>query len=60
FKEFAPYIEKCKFHDCSHTGEIGCGVLAAVKDGHIASSRHDSYKALYERQKDIKEWERRK
>ena len=38
----------------------GCAVLAAMKEGEIASSRHDSYCTLYEAAKNIKEWELQK
>jgi ribosome biogenesis GTPase len=59
FREFAPYRERCRFTGCSHTCEQGCAVLAAVKAGGIAASRHESYRAMYEDAKQIKEWERR-
>ena len=57
FIEFADYIGECKFSDCSHTGEKGCAVKAAVDEGEIPLSRYESYCALYERQKNIKDWE---
>ncbi len=47
FPEFAPYIDKCGFADCSHTVEKGCAVLEALKGGKISASRHESYKAQY-------------
>lgn len=43
FREFEPYLGGCKFRDCSHTVEIGCKVLEALKNGGISQSRHDSY-----------------
>jgi len=57
FIEFSEYIGNCKFSDCSHTGEIGCAVKAALEEGKIAHSRYESYCVLYERQKNIKDWE---
>ena len=57
FVEFADYIGECKFSDCSHTGEIGCAVKQALSEEKIAQSRYESYCALYERQKNIKDWE---
>ncbi len=57
FIEFSEYIDDCKFSDCSHTNEIGCSVKKAVENGEISSSRYESYCALYERQKNIKDWE---
>ncbi len=43
FREFVPYLEECDFRDCSHTVEKGCGVLKAISNGKIHSSRHESY-----------------
>lgn len=57
FVEFAPYLGNCKFADCRHINEIGCAVKGAVDGGEIPQSRYESYKALYDRQKNIKEWE---
>ncbi len=57
FPEFEPYRTKCRFTGCSHTKEKGCAVLAAVEAGEIPKSRHESYLALYEDAKNIKEWE---
>ena len=60
FREFGPHLNQCRFTGCSHTKEKGCAVLAAMKEGEIASSRHDSYCTLYEVAKNIKEWELQK
>jgi len=60
FREFAPYIEQCRFVGCSHTKEKGCAVLAAVKNGEIQKSRHASYLRLYEELKPLKEWQENK
>ena len=56
FREFAPYLNQCKFVSCSHTCEKGCAVLEAVEEGRISKSRHESYVAMYNEVKDIKEW----
>ena len=60
FREFEPYLDGCRFTGCSHTKEKGCAVLQAVEEGTIAKSRHESYLALYEDAKNIKEWEVKK
>lgn len=60
FREFEPFIGKCRFTGCSHTKEDGCAVLEAVKDGKIADSRHKSYCLMYAEAKEIKEWELKK
>lgn len=57
FREMRPFEGKCRFTGCSHTKEKGCAVLQAVADGEIAQSRHQSYVALYQAAKNIKEWE---
>lgn len=57
FREFEPYINKCKFTGCSHVSEKGCAVLKAVEEGEIPKSRHQNYCLLYEEAKSIKEWE---
>ncbi len=57
FREFAEFSDNCRFKDCSHTCEKGCSVIEAVKDGVISESRHNSYCAMYEEAKQLKEWE---
>ncbi|MGX8702465.1 ribosome small subunit-dependent GTPase A [Caproiciproducens sp.] len=56
FREFEPYLNQCKFVSCSHTCEKGCAVLKAVEEGTISTSRHESYVAMYNEVKDLKEW----
>ncbi|MEG6572223.1 ribosome small subunit-dependent GTPase A [[Clostridium] cellulosi] len=60
FREFEPYINKCRFTGCSHTKETGCAVLEALKNGEIAPSRHKSYCEMYEEAKNIKAWQLKK
>lgn len=60
FPDFEPYLGGCRFVGCSHTKEKGCAVLAALKDGVLQRSRHDSYLRLYEELKPLKEWEEAK
>ncbi len=57
FIEFAPYRDKCRFHDCAHLCEKGCAVIEAVQAGKIAASRHRSYCEMYEEARQIREWE---
>lgn len=44
---------------CAHVCEKGCSIIEAVNEGKIQKSRHDSYVAMYNEVKDIKEWERK-
>ncbi|NLL40187.1 MAG: ribosome small subunit-dependent GTPase A [Clostridiales bacterium] len=48
FREFAPYLDTCRFRDCAHVKERGCSVINAVSEGKIKSSRHSSYVMMYE------------
>lgn len=57
FREFSPYVNDCRFNDCSHTKEKGCAVIQAVKDGLIPKSRHSSYCEMFENAKLLKDWE---
>lgn len=57
FPDFAPYIGRCQFADCSHRAEPGCSVRQAVEAGQIPPTRYDSYLRLYEKSAQIKQWE---
>ena len=57
FPEFDRFLGQCRFVSCSHTGDKGCKILEAVEKGEISRSRYDSYMALYNEVKDIKEWQ---
>ncbi len=43
FVEFIPYLDDCKFQDCTHDHEPGCAVKEAVERGDIHTRRYDSY-----------------
>lgn len=57
FKEFEQSLGKCRFSSCSHTFDKGCDILRRVESGEISKSRHESYVALYNGAKDIKQWQ---
>ena len=59
FPEFEEYLGKCRFTTCRHINDRGCEIVKAVEDGKISVSRHNSYAALYNEAKDIKEWEKK-
>lgn len=52
--EFRPFISYCRFQDCTHTHEEGCGVKEAVSQGLISSARYNSY--LRMREDDVWVW----
>jgi ribosome biogenesis GTPase len=43
FPEFAAPAAACRFRTCTHRHEPDCGVLAALGEGRIATSRYRSY-----------------
>lgn len=55
-RDFAPYLEKCRWADCTHLKEEGCAVLEAVRRGDIAPSRHESFVSIYNDLKDKHPW----
>ncbi len=50
FDKIIRLSEKCKFKDCTHTGEIGCSVIEAVEQGEIEKDSYENYLSL-EREK---------
>lgn len=59
FPDFAPFLGKCRFDDCSHRKEPECAVRMAAQSGLLEPSRYDSYLRLYERAALYKQWERK-
>ncbi|PKL19586.1 MAG: ribosome small subunit-dependent GTPase A [Spirochaetae bacterium HGW-Spirochaetae-5] len=43
FTEIAHAADSCRFKDCTHTDEPGCGVLGLVSEGLIEYERYQSY-----------------
>ena len=58
FREFEPYLTKCRYTKCTHVCEDGCAVIAAVESGAIPRERHDSYRALYSILKNKRPWDK--
>jgi ribosome biogenesis GTPase len=46
FDDLAALAERCAYPDCSHTGEAGCAVAAAVERGEISPDRVESWLRL--------------
>ena len=59
FREFAPYLDRCRFVGCAHVKEKNCAVLEALAAGEISPTRHASYVRLYKQAKEVPEWERK-
>jgi ribosome biogenesis GTPase len=47
FREFAPYLDKCRYTDCAHVKEEECAVKEALGRGELSPSRYETYCALY-------------
>ena len=43
FIEFKPFLDNCRFRDCSHLVEKDCGVLAALENNEIRTERYQSF-----------------
>jgi len=46
--DLAATLGDCRFHNCSHRHEPGCGVRAALERGEIAASRYRIYGELFD------------
>lgn len=46
FPEFSEGVKHCRFYNCTHRHEPGCGVLAALAQGDIPVARHELYKRI--------------
>lgn len=48
FPEFTEHKQHCRFYNCAHQHEPGCGVLAALEQGLVDAKRHQLYGRLLE------------
>lgn len=48
FEDVAAAGENCRYRDCRHAGEPGCGVTRAVEEGAISAERVDAWRKLEE------------
>ncbi|CAG2127683.1 ribosome small subunit-dependent GTPase A [Cupriavidus plantarum] len=56
FPEFRPRLTECRFYNCHHINEPGCGVLAAIEAGDISPRRHELYTQLLHESRQQKPW----
>ena len=58
--DLKPHVAQCKFYNCSHLHEPGCGVMAAVESasspGEISANRYKIYSELYAELKQIRRY----
>ncbi|MFZ4517042.1 MAG: ribosome small subunit-dependent GTPase A [Microthrixaceae bacterium] len=53
FADLLPYAERCRFADCTHRSEPGCGIVAAVADGEVAADRLEVWHRLIDELEDL-------
>lgn len=46
FADLAPFAERCRFADCRHDAEPGCGITAAVEHGDVGTDRLEVWHQL--------------
>lgn len=46
FKDLSPLAARCRFRDCTHTNEPGCGLIEAVRSGELDPQRLQVFQAL--------------
>jgi ribosome biogenesis GTPase len=46
FREFAPYLAACRFHNCAHLSEPGCAIAAAAERHEIHPQRLANYRLM--------------
>ena len=46
FTDIEEIVQRCRFTNCSHNGEPGCAIAAAVGDGSLAADRLESWRKL--------------
>ncbi len=58
--DFRRHLGECKYHNCTHLHEPGCGVISAMKSAEnacaIDENRYKIYKELFDELKQIKHW----
>ena len=60
FADVEQFLGRCRFTDCRHESEPGCGIKAAIASGELDASRWESYRKLKEESVDRDEMLRRK
>lgn len=55
FADLGPFVQQCRFDDCTHTTEPGCGLQAAISAGAIGQDRVEVWRALVEELEELEE-----
>lgn len=54
FRDIFSLSAGCRFHNCTHTHEPGCAVLAALEEHRLAPTRYASYLSMLEDKEEAK------
>ena len=54
YHDFEPFLDRCKFNNCTHTHEPGCEIIGAIENDLIAAQRLQSFHRLLEEFEDQK------
>lgn len=46
FQDIEAFAEQCRFRDCTHNNEPGCGVQSAIETGELDEERYNSFLKL--------------
>jgi ribosome biogenesis GTPase len=46
FADLAPFAQRCRFDDCTHTAEPGCGIREAIQAGKVGADRLETWRSL--------------
>jgi ribosome biogenesis GTPase len=46
FEDIMELADQCRFRDCTHSGEPGCAVKAAIESGILSQKRFDNFSKL--------------
>jgi len=57
FEEFLPYLDQCKFPNCTHIHEDRCAVKDAVAAGDVAAWRYESYTRIHDDEEFTQPWQ---
>ena len=56
FPEIESRLGGCRYSDCLHVAEPGCGVLKALENNEIDKNRYESYKAMLKEIRESKQY----
>lgn len=46
YREFRPFLDRCRFNDCRHGNDLGCAITTAVEQGTIHRARYERFLKL--------------